>query len=65
MSDDFSMFREAYDSRTGKKLPYLVPESHFDVFPHLRKTPTSMAATKQAAEGNTTDQAVKATKKGK
>ena len=65
MSDDFSMFREAYDSRTGKKLPYLVPESHFDAFPHLQKTPKTKAAAKQAAEGNTPDQAVQATKKGK
>lgn len=65
MSDDFSTFREAYDSRTGKKLPYLVPESHFEVFPYLQKTPKTKAAAKKVAEGNTPDQAVQAAKKGK
>lgn len=32
-------FVHAYDSKTGKKLAHKVPESFFDIFPNLRKTP--------------------------
>lgn len=39
MADDSSAFRDAYDTTTGRKLPYKVPESHFAVFPNIRKTP--------------------------
>lgn len=34
----------AYDKKTGKKLPYEVPESFFGLFPNLRKTPNQKAA---------------------
>lgn len=39
MADRTDMFRDAYDKRTGAKLPHRVPESHFDIFSNLRKTP--------------------------
>lgn len=26
-------FKHAWDKRTGEKLPYKVPETHFDIFP--------------------------------
>lgn len=43
MADRTDMFRDAYDKRTGDKLPHRVPESHFDIFPNLRKTPVQRA----------------------
>lgn len=43
MADRKDLFRDAYDKRTGKKLPHRVPESHFGIFPNLRKTPTQRA----------------------
>lgn len=43
MADRTDMFRDAYDKRSGRKLPNRVPESHFDIFPNLRKTPTQKA----------------------
>lgn len=33
------VFKDAYDSRTGAKLPDKVPEQWFEIFPNLRKTP--------------------------
>lgn len=35
---------DAYDKRTGKKLPYKVPEKWFGLFPNLRKTPIQKAS---------------------
>ena len=32
MAETFDHFKHAWDRRTGKKLPYKVPESHFTVF---------------------------------
>ena len=32
MAENFDHFKYAYDKRTGEKLPYKVPESHFRVF---------------------------------
>lgn len=32
MAESFDHFKHAWDRRTGKKLPYKVPESHFTVF---------------------------------
>lgn len=35
---------DAYDKKSGKKLPYKVPEKWFSLFPNLRKTPVQKAA---------------------
>ena len=43
MADRFDTFRDAYDKTTGKKLPHQVPESHFEIFKNLRKTPVQRA----------------------
>ena len=32
MAETFDHFKNAYDKRTGEKLPHKVPESHFQVF---------------------------------
>lgn len=34
---------DAYDKKTGKKLPYRVPEAWFALFGNLRKTPMQKA----------------------
>lgn len=34
-------FVTVWDTRTGRKLPHPVPESHLRVFPHLSITPSS------------------------
>lgn len=31
---------KVYDSNTGAKLPYSVPETHLDIFPHLKEQPS-------------------------
>ncbi|MCI4012378.1 hypothetical protein [Brevibacterium sp. ZH18] len=33
MAETFDHFKNAYDKRTGDKLPHKVPESHFAIFP--------------------------------
>lgn len=55
MADRFDTFRDAYDKTTGKKLPHQVPESHFEIFKNLRKTPV------QKAQETPVTQAAKAT----
>lgn len=35
---------DAYDKKTGRKLPYRVPVGWFSLFPDLRKTPIQKAA---------------------
>lgn len=40
-------FYDAYDKRTGKKLPHKVPGSHFAIFPYLSKTPRARAAKRE------------------
>lgn len=45
MSDRFV---DAYDKNTGQKLEHPVPESYFDIFKNLRKTPIQKAADKAA-----------------
>lgn len=35
---------EAYDTRTGAKLPHRVPENWTRIFPHVSATPTQKAA---------------------
>lgn len=65
MADDYTRFRPAYDATTGRKLPHLVPEEHFTIFPNLRKTPKTKATEKKTtvvSEPQT--KAVKAAKKG-
>lgn len=65
MADDYSRFRPAYDSVTGRKLPHLVPEEHFSIFPNLRKTPKTKAAErKSTVVSEPKTKAVKAAKKG-
>lgn len=47
---------EAYDTRTGERLPYLVPEhfvGHPALGPHMSKTPRQKAADRQAAKSAT------------
>lgn len=63
MADDYTRFRPAYDATTGRKLPHLVPEEHFTIFPNLRKTPKTKAAEKKVVSEPQT-KAVKAAKKG-
>lgn len=43
MSDGFI---RAYDTRTGEKVPDLVPRHFLTLFPYLSETPTSKAAAK-------------------
>ena len=38
-------FCDAYDTTTGKKLPYTVPETHFALFKNIAPTPKQRAAT--------------------
>ena len=38
-------FCDAYDTTTGKKLPYKVPETHFALFKSIAPTPKQRAAT--------------------
>lgn len=47
---------DAYDKKTGKKLPYKVPEAWFRLFPNLRKTPIHKAneATRKAGTASNT-----------
>ena len=63
MADDYTRFRPAYDATTGRKLPHLVPEEHFTIFPNLRKTPKTKATEKKVVSEPQT-KAVKAAKKG-
>lgn len=41
---------EAYDTRTGAKLPQRVPESWTRIFPNVSATPTQKAADAAAAD---------------
>lgn len=43
---DSPKFRNAYDAKTGRKLPGKVPEQWFGIFPNLRKTPKQRASEK-------------------
>lgn len=43
---DSTNFRNAYDAKTGRKLPNKVPEQWFGIFPNLRKTPKQRGADK-------------------
>ena len=54
MADRFDTFRDAYDKTTGKKLPHQVPESHFEIFKNLRKTPAQKAQERAATSGQAT-----------
>lgn len=52
------MFVDAYDKRTGKKLPHRVPESHLRIFSEvLSPTPRHKARTKAASAVDTTPEA--------
>ena len=45
-------FVDAYNKRTGEKLPHRVPESHFGIFPNLRKTPQARATEARNAQAD-------------
>lgn len=42
---------EAYDTRTGAKLPQRVPENWLRIFPHLSPTPKQEAARSGVSDG--------------
>ena len=58
---------EAYDTRTGAKLPQRVPESWTRIFPHVSATPTQKAATPAAdgAPAEDTDPTPKTARRGR
>lgn len=43
-------FKDAWNTRTGKKLQHRVPESHFKLFPHLSPTPTQKSRDRRQAD---------------
>lgn len=59
-------FVAAWDKRTGKKLPYPVPESHFNIWPDiLARTPQAKAQAKAHAKSTRSDAETVAAPTGK
>lgn len=49
-------FKHAWDKRTGDKLPYKVPETHFDIFPDtLSPTPLQKRQDRERAASRQAD----------